>query len=123
MTPTGFDGAPHPGRLPTGEAIRDLPAGAVVDENDLRQAPLVRSNQMVRVESRVGGVTVSRDLKANRDGLLGQTIPLSDPDRSQFGRDRIYARVIGNRRAVLVGDGSENPAYAATEDARSGGRR
>ncbi|QDT14098.1 flagella basal body P-ring formation protein FlgA [Alienimonas californiensis] len=103
------------GRLPTGEAIRDLPVGAVVESDDLRQTPLVRANQTVRVESRVGGITVSRDLKATRNGLLGQTIPMSDPDGPAYGdRTRIYARVVGNRRAVLVGEAAESPAYATT---------
>ncbi len=99
--------------LPSGEAIRDLPAGSVLDQDDLRQPLMVRANETVRVESRVGGVTVSRDLKANRNGSLGQTIPLSDPEGSAFSRrDRVYARVVGNRRAVLVGDAAATPAYA-----------
>ncbi|NNJ26856.1 flagella basal body P-ring formation protein FlgA [Alienimonas chondri] len=100
-------------RLPTGEAVRDLPAGSVLDADDLRQTPLVRANQTVRVESHVGGITVSRDLKATRNGLLGQTIPLTDPEGSSFDRrNQIYARVVGNRRAVLVGDAAATPAYA-----------
>ena len=100
--------------LPRGEAVRDLPAGAVLGADDLRQTPLVRANQTVRVESRVGGVTVSRDLKATRNGLLGQTIPLADPDGPSYGgRNRIFARVVGNRRAVLVGEGAASEPYAA----------
>ncbi|MFH5803779.1 flagella basal body P-ring formation protein FlgA [Alienimonas sp. DA493] len=113
------------GRLPTGEAVRDLPAGAVVEADDLRQTPLVRANQTVRVESRVGGITVTRDLKATRNGLLGQTIPMADPDGPAYGdRTRIYARVVGNRRAVLVGEAAESPAYATTPGfAPTGGPR
>ena len=115
--PAAVSSSPSPqfaAPLPRGEAVRDLPAGAVLEADDLRQTPLVRANQTVRVESRIGGVTVSRDLKATRNGLLGQTIPLADPDGPSYGgRNRIFARVVGNRRAVLVGEGAASEPYAA----------
>ena len=107
-----------------GEAVRDLPAGAVLEADDLRAVPLVRANQTVRVESRVGGVTVARDLKATRNGTLGQTVPLADPVRGPDGRRRqIFARVVGNRRAVLVGDAATSAPYASAPYASAGGTR
>ena len=95
---------------PAGEAARDLPAGARLSARDVRPAPLVRANQTVVVESRAGGVRVTRALKANRTGALGETVPLTVPGT----RERVFARVVGNRRAVIVGDEFATRPYAAT---------
>ena len=110
-------GRPAAVPLPRGEAKRDLPAGTVLNADDVRAAPLVRANQVVTVESRVGGISVTRSLKATRGGTLGQTVPLTDPDT----RERLFARVIGNRRLRIVGDAATSPPHA--ERPRAGGNR
>ena len=104
-----------PNTLPAGlaEATRDLAAGSVLDPRAVRAVPLVKSGQLVTVESTAGGVRVSRTLKAARTGTAGQTIPLRLPD----SRETVLARVVGNRRAVIVAGDLTGPAgsppYAA----------
>ena len=69
----------------------------------------MRANQVVTVESSAGGVRVTRALKSSRSGTLGETVQLSVPG----SRDRVFARVVGNRRAVIVGGESSTAPYAA----------
>ena len=109
--PAAAANAPTPADrfAPTGEATRDLPAGARLTDRDVRPTPLVRANQVVTVETSAGGVRVTRSLKAQRNGVLGETVPLTVPG----SRDRLFARVVGNRRAVIVGDATGLTPYAA----------
>ena len=85
--------------------------GARTHQKPAPGPPLVRANQVVTVETSAGGVRVTRALKSGRTAGLGETVPLTVPGT----RDRVFARVVGNRRAVIVGTAAKTEPYAGLE--------
>ena len=115
LSPRAAAAPPPPPTAPAAGAAANAPLAA--ESSRPRAAasgsPLVRANQVVTVESSAGGVRVTRALKSARSGKLGETVQLSVPGT----RDRVFARVVGNRRAVIVGGESAVAPYA---DGRAG---
>lgn len=83
---------------------RNLRAGHPLSAEDLTAIPLVRSNDIVTVWVRYGGVTVRRPFKALGTGALGETITLMALDDP---RVRIQAEVTGYHEASLTADPAE----------------
>ena len=81
------------------ETTRSIRKNAPVEATDIRAIPLVRSNDIVTVYARYGGIAVKRPLKARSDGALGETVTLVTLD----GRDKVLARVIGFHEAETLG--------------------
>ena len=64
----------------------------------IRKVPLVRSNSIVTVYSRRGGITVRRQMRARGNAAAGETITLV----SLKGRDSIVGKVIGRDLPPIV---------------------
>ncbi len=83
------------------EASRPLPAGHLLKQDDIREVPLVRTNEICTVYSGQAGLVIRRQYKARSDGAKGQTIPMISLDSGT----QILARVTGLHEAVVVGAG------------------
>lgn len=81
------------------ETVRALRKGDALDGQDIRNVPLVRTNDIVTVSSRQPGIVVQRQLKAREDGARGDTVTLVTLD----GRNKVLARVTGFHEAEVVG--------------------
>jgi flagella basal body P-ring formation protein FlgA len=82
------------------ETKRVIRRGAPVLSQDVKRIPLVRSNDIVAVYSRMPGITIKRHFKAKTEGALGDVITLSSLDGS---RETILAKVTGLHEADVVG--------------------
>lgn len=82
------------------ETKRSLRKDEAVKADDIRQVPLVRSNDIVTVYSRRGGITVKRHFKSRSDGVLGDTITVVSLGA---GRQTMLARVTGYHEAEVFG--------------------
>lgn len=80
------------------ETSRAVAKGRVLTKSDVRRVPLVRSNDVVQVSSSRNGITVSRYMKARKEGALGEIVPFAELQ----GRDVILAKVTGQGRAKVV---------------------
>ena len=110
LSPRTAAAPPPPPTAPAAGAAANAPLAAEPRHTPAAPGPpLVRANQVVTVESSAGGVRVTRALKSSRSGKLGETVQLSVPGT----RERVFARVVGNRRAVIVGGESAVAPYAA----------
>ena len=114
--PSSTAPVPTPDALVGSQAARSLSPGRPFRPRDTEPVPLVRANQTVAVRSTFGGVSVSRTMRALRDGAAGETIPLMTLET----RERVYARVNGNRRAVIVAGAEQDaaPPYAVAGENR-----
>lgn len=83
---------------------RNLRAGHILSAEDLTAIPLVRSNDIVTVWVRSGGITVRRPFKALATGAMGETITLMALDDP---RVRIQAEVTGYHEASLTAEAGE----------------
>jgi flagella basal body P-ring formation protein FlgA len=80
------------------EAGRPISKDHVLTKADVRRVPLVRVNDVVKVVSRRGGVTVARYMKARKEGALDELVPFAEIQ----GRDVVLAKVTGQGRAEVV---------------------
>ncbi|MEX1230023.1 MAG: flagellar basal body P-ring formation chaperone FlgA [Planctomycetaceae bacterium] len=80
------------------ETVRPLRALAPLTKKDVRRQILVRHNDIVSVTVNIRGIRVSKEFKANAQGGLGETVPLTSLD----GRQKITARVTGLHEAEVV---------------------
>ncbi len=80
------------------ETVKNLRAQRPIRTDDVRNIPLVRSNDIVTVSSRRAGITVRREFKAKGTGAKGDTIQLVSLD----GRERLLARVTAFHEAEVV---------------------
>ena len=92
------------------ETTRNLRASQPIAAEDIRNVPLVRSNDIVTVYSRRPGISVKRQFKARGDGAFGETVPLVSLD----GKQRLSGRVVGfhevevSRATQAVGSSPQN---------------
>jgi len=82
---------PLPVQVIGARALRDLAAGSVITEADVKVGPLVKSGDIVVTIVRVEGIRVQGTAVAAQDGRLGQTIRVVNP---ASGR-RLKATVTG----------------------------
>lgn len=87
------------------ETKRALRAGEPITAQDIRGIPLIRRGDIVTVVSRLGGITVRMEAKAESEGTLGQPVKLVSLDR----RRELVARVAGYHEAEIT------PATAGEE--------
>ncbi len=80
------------------QTSRNIRAGQPLQLTDLTTVPLIRSNDIVTVTARQGGVTVRRSFKALSSGGLDETVNLSAIDDPRI---RIQAVVTGFHEASL----------------------
>jgi flagella basal body P-ring formation protein FlgA len=80
------------------EAGRAIAKSHVLTKSDVRRVPLVRANDVVQVSSRRQGITVSRYMKARKEGAQGEVVPFAELQ----GRDVVLAKVTGQGRAEVV---------------------
>jgi flagella basal body P-ring formation protein FlgA len=66
--------------------------------SDIRAVPLVRSNDIVTVISRRGGVVIKAEMKSRGEGTMGDTVTLV----SLKGQDLVLARVTGLHEAEVI---------------------
>ena len=88
----------EPGDVVGKEASRPIPKDHVLTKADVRRVPLVRVNDVVKVLSRRGGITVARYMKARKEGALDELVPFVEIQ----GRDVVLAKVTGQGRAEVV---------------------
>lgn len=81
------------------ETQRTLRPEEVIRRDDVRSVPLIRSNDIVTVYSRRGGIVVKSPMKARSDGAAGETVTLVTLD----GRQTIMAVVSGYHEAEVGG--------------------
>lgn len=81
------------------ETLRAMRENDVVRDVDVRAVPLVRSNEIVTVLAKVGGIEVKRPMKARSDGAAGETVTLTTLD----GKQTLIARVTGFHEAETIG--------------------
>lgn len=93
------------------ETKRTLRRGDTIARDDIREVPLIRSNDIVTVYARSGGIVVRRQLKARADGAKGDTVKLVTLD----GRETVLGRVVGFHEAEVIGAGS--PTARSRNDA------
>ena len=80
------------------EAKRTIPKDRVLRKSDLKRVPLVRANDTVQVISRRGGITVTRYMKAKKEGAYDEVVPFQEIK----GRGVVLAKVTGQGRAEIV---------------------
>jgi flagella basal body P-ring formation protein FlgA len=95
------------------EASRAIPKNHVLSKTDVRRVPLVRSNDVVMVSSSRNGITVSRYMKARKEGAAGEIVPFVEIQ----GRDVVLAKVTGQGRAEVVV--TESPRLSSLRSGRS----
>ncbi len=83
------------------ETKRSIRQDEPVRTTDIQEVPLVRSNDIVTVISRIGGVTIRAEMKSRDEGTLGETVTLT----SLKGRDMVLARVTGLHEAEVISAG------------------
>ncbi|MEM6553696.1 MAG: flagellar basal body P-ring formation chaperone FlgA [Planctomycetota bacterium] len=83
-------------------AVRNLQPGDPITAESVLAPKLIKRNQLVEIEARVGSLIVTQVGRARDDGVLDQIIRIQRTD----SRDIIHARVVGNRRVVLTPPGS-----------------
>lgn len=83
------------------QTSRNVRVGQPLQVGDLTTVPLIRSNDIVTVTVRQGGVTVRRSFKALSAGGLDETVNLSAIDDPRI---RIQAIVTGYHEASLSSD-------------------
>lgn len=100
-------------------ARRFLPAGTVLQGQDLEMVPLVTRGQLVDVVSVVGGVSIVTTAKALETGGLGDLVEL----RSTEGKGRVVTGLVTGPRRVELRDGAP-PTDRVTDQrlARAGSR-
>jgi len=91
------------------ETRKPIRQGARILAEDIRAVPLIRSNEIVTVRSRVGGIVVTNRMKSRSAGTLGETVTLVTLD----GRRRVQARVSGYHEAEVLGVGDTAGAHPA----------
>ena len=95
------NGITDPAEIVGRQAVQPLRSGKAIRANQLKQPVLIKRGETVQVISRSGFVRVRAFFIANRDGRLGETIPLEALD----GKERLLATVTG-RLKVQIGDGN-----------------
>lgn len=85
-------------------AVRDLAAGAVIIEADVKRAVLVRQGDTVELSVRKGPITARATASALQSGSIGDRVRVSTGDRGRA----ITAVVIGRNRVEI--DLSSNPS-------------
>lgn len=80
------------------ETTRNLRDGEVLQLEDLRAVPLVRTGDIVTVRIRTGALLVSRQFKSLGTGGLDETVTLAALDNP---RDRVQAVVTGYHEATM----------------------
>ncbi|MEM1213212.1 MAG: flagellar basal body P-ring formation chaperone FlgA [Planctomycetota bacterium] len=83
-------------------AVRNLQPGDPITSESVLAPKLIKRNQLVEIEARVGSLVVTQIGRARDDGVLDQVIRIQRTD----SRDIILGRVVGNRRVVLTPPGS-----------------
>lgn len=81
------------------EAARTLRKNEPIRREHLRTVPLVRRNDIVSVSSRIGGITVQRNMKSRGEGAIGDPVTLVSLD----GRRTVLATVTGFHEAETIG--------------------
>lgn len=76
---------------------RDFPAGRPLAAGDIEPRPAIASGAAVAVYANVGRVTVQTKAVAQRDGHIGQRIPV----RTSPGNEALAVEVIGENRAIV----------------------
>ncbi len=89
------------------EALRAIPAGAVIAPESLRAPLLVRRGDVVAVLARAAGVRVRTTARAQDDGALGDPITVE----SLLNRQKFTVRVTGPRETELEAAPSERTAW------------
>jgi len=89
----GVRGDPIVGRqaLPGASAVRNLTAGDVLMERDLKATPVVRSGDLVELWLVRGGTAVRVQARARQGGCLGQIIPVRNELTGQLVNARVAA--------------------------------
>lgn len=90
-------------RLEGMRAIRDLANGYAVHQRDLVRRPLVKRNEIVRVEATGRGIVINLTALARESGDVGESIKVENLD----SRERFDAEVIGHRRVRVNLNGGE----------------
>ncbi len=93
------------------EVTRNLSPGAAVQPSDLTNVPLIRTNDLVTVKARSGGVSVSRTFKALASGADHDVIYLTALDNP---REKIQARITGWHEAEIIDAPTDAAASPAT---------
>lgn len=79
------------------EALRPIPAGAVLEPELLRAAVLVRRGEVISVYARSPALRIRTTARAQDDGALGDTITVE----SLLNRARFSVRITGPREAEV----------------------
>jgi len=103
---------PHRGNIPEGAALkledvvgretkRAFRREEVLESNELRVVPLVRTNDIITVFSRQPGLSVRRQFRAKGEGAAGETITAVSLD----GKQQLLVRVTGLHEADVIAAG------------------
>lgn len=84
-------------------AKRFVPAGSIVEADAIESVPLVRRGQLVTLRSVSGAVQIVTTVKAQRSGLLGETIPVRSTDKRRVEFDAV---VVGPAAVQIGSTGS-----------------
>jgi flagella basal body P-ring formation protein FlgA len=96
-----------PGELPPLRAARDLQPGKPLVRADLYLPPAVRRGDTVRLVARRGVLTVSILVIVQKDGVVGDVVPVKNVDSQRL----VLARVVGPGQIVA----EESPAALPEE--------
>lgn len=98
------DGFDEVKQLVGSETRRAIPKDTVILRSYVRRVPLVRTNDIVTVAARRGGITVKRQMKSRGTGALGETITLVELN----GRGEVLAKVSGLHEAEVLSTGTRD---------------
>lgn len=115
---TGETGFEHPHAVVGQEAAKTLQPGSALQPGDTKRIPLVRSNDLITVKSRVPGLTVSRLFRATGSGAEGEIINCVALEDS---RDKVQARVTGWHEAEIAAPGASSSPQESRADSRPTG--
>ncbi len=96
------------------ETTRAIRQDKQVTLKDVRAVPLVRSNDIVTVTSRVGGISVRQQMKARGNAARGQMVTLVSLD----GRQMLQAKVTAFHEAEIVGSQTKIQNFGETTGSR-----
>ena len=89
------------------ETTRAIGQNKSITKQDVKSVPLVRSNDIVTVTSRVGGISVRRQMKSRGNASRGETVTLISLD----GRQSLQATVTAFHEAEIAGTSPKRAKY------------